>query len=71
MLFNDTSSCYNTICMFISRIMYEVHIQCKISRAQFAIPLIPSLHKLLKIGSKLFPYNTLLIQNLLKKNGRE
>ena len=57
--------------MFISRIMYEVHLQCKISRAQFAIPLIPSLHKLLKIGSTLFPYNTLLIQNLLKKNGRE
>ena len=51
--------------------MYEVHRQGKISRAQFAIPLIPSLHKLLKIGSKLFPYNTLLIQNFLKKNGRE
>ena len=71
MLFTDANSCYNTICMFVSRIMYEIHRQGKISRAQFAIPLIPSLHKLLKIGSKLFPYNTLLIQNFLKKNGRE
>ena len=71
MLFNDRNSCYNGICMFISRILYEVHRQVKISRAQFAIPLILSLHKLLKIGSKLFPYNTLLIQNFLKKNGRE
>ena len=71
MLFNDTNSCYNTIFVVISQIMYEVHKQRKISRAQFAIPLIPSLHKLLKIGSKLFPYNTLLIQNFLKKNGRE